>query len=381
MATAVFAQSIAEEQKALLAAKREAAVAASRSRRLEAAAARAIDEATRARAQAAAVAARVQAAESDIAAAEARIRIIEQLRARQHARLAAKQMPVVRLTAALQTMARRPPAMALVQPGSISDLVHVRALLGATLPVIQARTAGLRAELAEAERLRQRGALAVASLRAGQRRLGAQRIALAKIEAAQRQRSLVLSSSAMLEADRALALGEKARDIVDLMDELGAQAEVRAQLSALPGPLPRPPVPGREPLPAAAMPQPEPGAPRYRLPVVGRVVTGLGEVSRSGVRARGLTFATPAAAQVTAPADGRVAYAGPFRGYGQIVIIDHGGGWTTLVTGMSRVAVAVGDTVSLASPIGRAGQGRPRITVELRHAGRPIDIASLVGFG
>ena len=375
LATAASAQSMAEEARALVEAKRAAAVASQRSNRLEAQAARAIDQAARARAQAAAVAARVQAAEADIAAAEARIRIVETLRAQQRARIAQRQQPIVRLTAALQTMARRPPVLALVQPGSIADLVHVRALLGATLPVIARRTAGLRAELRQGAVLRRRADQAVAALRVGQARLEVQRIALARLEAVQRQRSAILTNSAMLESERALA-----RDIVDLMQELGAQADVRSRLATLPGPLLRPPLPGRAPLPGlAAAVEGEGALPRYRLPVVGRVTTGLGEVADSGVRARGLTFATRAGAQVVAPGAGRVAYAGPYRTYGRIVIIDHGGGWTSLITGMTTVDVAIGATVDLGSPIGRAGGARPAITVELRHGGRPVDITAVVG--
>ena len=79
-----------------------------------------------------------------------------------------------------------------------------------------------------------------------------------------------------------------------------------------------------------------------------------------------------------APAAGRIAYAGPFRSYGRIVIIDHGGGWTSLVTDMIALSARVGDRVEQGAPIGRAGAGRPTITVELRRAGQPVDIATLV---
>jgi septal ring factor EnvC (AmiA/AmiB activator) len=111
--------------------------------------------------------------------------------------------------------------------------------------------------------------------------------------------------------------------------------------------------------------------------VLGRVVTGLGEISETGVRSRGLTLATPPNAQVVAPASGGIQYAGSFRGYGQILIIDHGGGWTTLITGLGGVSVKVGDTVVQGSPVGRAGSGNPRITVELRRQGEPVNIAPL----
>ena len=139
---------------ALLAAKREADEATRRSQQLEQQAAQATNEAARARAEAAALAARIEAAEADISAAEARVRIIAVLAAQQRARLAEKQAPLVRLTAALQTMARRPPALALVQPGSVDDVVHIRSLLASTLPVVRARTAALRYEVERGEQLR-----------------------------------------------------------------------------------------------------------------------------------------------------------------------------------------------------------------------------------
>ena len=122
------------------------------------------------------------------------------------------------------------------------------------------------------------------------------------------------------------------------------------------------------------------GAPPYRLPVVGTIVTGLGELSSAGVRSRGLTLACAAEATIVAPAAGRIAYSGPFRGYGRIVIIDHGGGWTTLLSNLAHTSVAVGQTVTQGGPIGRArSDGDPRITVELRRKGRAVDMTPLIG--
>lgn len=372
------AQTIQEEAAALLSARREAEAAARRSARLEAEAGRATDDAARARAAEAAVAARIQQAEADIEAARARIDLVDGLRARQRARLAARQDPVVRLAAALQTMARRPPALALVQPGSLADLAHVRALLATTMPRIRARTASLRAEVAQGDRLRAQADAAAATLLTGQRRLKEQRAALAALEARHRSRSAALGESAVLESDRALALGEEARDIADLMADLGEQAQVRARLESLSGPVLRPPLPGRAAAPPPDGAETAAGSRRYRLPVVGRVVTGLGEVAESGARARGLTIAAAANAQVVAPAGGRISFAGPFRRYGRIAILDHGGGWTSVVTGLDTLSVRVGQTVDAGSPIGRAGPGRPRVTVELRRGNRPVDIARLV---
>jgi septal ring factor EnvC (AmiA/AmiB activator) len=347
-------------------AKREAAEAVRRSELLQRQAAAATDEAARARARAETVAARIEAAEADITAAEARIRIVETMRAAQRARLAERQGPVVRLTAALQTLARRPPALALVQPGSLNEAVRVRALLASTLPVVRARTAALRAEVARGNQLRGQAELAVKSLERGQADLLKQRRALAQIEAGQRRRSQALASSALVQSDRALALGEDARDLAERMDSRQYQSAVRRSLAELPGPSPRP---GKAP------PPPRPSRQAYILPVEGRIVTGLGEISAAGVHARGLTFETRAGSAAIAPRAGRVAYAGAFRGYGDIVIIDHGGGWTTVVTDLTGLTVRAGARVAQGAPLGRV---RDRVTVELRRQGRPYPIAGVI---
>ena len=373
------AQSLDDERRALSNAKAQSAAANVRANGLEAKAAVAQNQSEKALAQSAAIASRIQSAEADIAASEARIRLIEKLRASQRARLAAKQEPAVRLLAALQMMARRPPALALVQPGSTLDLVHTRAVLASILPVLQTRTAALRDDIEAGRRLREDADRAAAALAASRERLGSQRAALVRQASEHRRIAQRFTSSAMIEQDRAIAMGEKARDIVDLIGQLGEAAEQRQQLETLPGPILRPQLPGAP----RALPVETAKALNnrlaYRLPVAGRIVSGLGEVSGSGVRARGLTIATRPSAQVIAPNDGRIVFAGPYRSFGRIVIIDHGAGWTTLITSLATLDVAVGDTVLQGSPIGRAGTEEPKITVELRRGNRPIDITHLVG--
>jgi septal ring factor EnvC (AmiA/AmiB activator) len=364
------AQTAESERAALALAKRQAEEATLRSRLLERQAAEATGEAARAHARAAVVAARIQAAEAEITAAETRIRIIENLRAEQRARLAKRQEPVVRLTAALQTMTRRPPALALVQPGSLDQVVHVRSLLAATLPIIRARTATLRKEIRAGTALREQAQVAVASLVTGQEELKKQRLALARLEAQQRQRSQRLAESAMFETDRALAFSEEARDASQRMDTLAEQSRIRRSLAELPDPLLRP---GE-----AAAPRQEGREIAYVLPVEGRLVAGMGELSDAGVHARGLTFEARPYSSVLAPSAGRIAYAGPYRGYGSIVIIEHGNGLTSLLTNLGQLEVEVGQTVLRGTPIGRTRGSRSAVTVELRRDGRPIAITPLI---
>ncbi len=378
LASVAGAQSIEEERRALATAKSQSEAANARAEKLERQAAVQLSAAERAKSESAAVAARIQSAEANITAAEARIRLIEQLRSEQRARLAAKQEPAVRLLAALQTMARRPPGLALIQPGSTRDLVHVRAVLSTMMPIVNARTQGLRADVEAGRKLRADADRALVAVEAGQRRLAEERARLVKLAATRRLDAQRLTRGAINEQDRAIALGEKARDIVELMADVSAAAEVRTALEALPGPMLRPTRPGD------ARAQPSGNDPAqdarfsYRLPVAGTVVTGLGEVSETGVRARGLTIAARDGALVVAPARGRIAFAGPFRGFGRIVIIDHGGGWTSLITSLAALDARVGDNVLQGGPIGRAGQDRPTVTIELRRGNRPVDITPLL---
>ncbi len=320
-------------------------------------------------AQAQAVAARIQAAEADITAAEARIRIIEERRAEQRARLAERQAPVVRLTAALQTMARRPPALALVQPGSMDDVVHVRSLLATTLPIIRARTTAIREEIARGDALRRQAEIAVSSLAQGREELRRQRTELARLEASQRMRSQSLAETALTESDRALAFGEEARDIGARLGSRQYEARVRRALDALPGPLLRPGIATRAETAGA-----DPRLPGYRLPVEGSLITGTGELSDAGVHARGLVLETGPQSVVVSPGAGRIVHAGAFRSYGEIVIIDHGSGWTSLVTNLAQRAVDVGSDVAAGAPIGRTGASRTRVSVELRFQGKPVPI-------
>lgn len=373
------APDLSSDQQRLVEARAQSAAAAQRAAALEKQAAAEQDQARKAGAEEAAVAARVQRAEADIAAAQARITIIRRLIAEQRATLASQQGPVVRLMAALQALARRPVLLSLTQPGTVGDMVHVRAVLATVLPVVQARTADVRAGLARARQLQQDAAVAVASLGESRSRLENERLALVRLEAQHRLRSRSLGHDALFESDRAIALGEQARDIVDLMGQMSDQAATRADLAALPGPLPRPLKPGETPSPIDSLAWSR-TAPPYRLPVDGHLVTGLGEVSDAGVRSRGLTLETQPGAQVIAPAAGRVVFARPFRDYGTVVIIDHGGAWTSLVANLADTSVSVGDQVQQGSPIGHAGAGaRPRVTVELRRRDRAIDMTRLVG--
>ena len=382
-AAAPAAEGPAATRAALRAALAESRAAEARSARLARAAEGARDAAERTAREAAALAARIQQAEAAIVVAETRLALATRERALLREQLGREQQPVVHLAAALQQFSRRPLALSVLRPGSVEDAVHLRAMLDSAVPQIEARTAAVRGRLARSRRLREEALAAAGELRAEQARLASRRTELAALETEQRLASRAASGSANREAERALALAEEARDLDALIGELDRAGDLRARLAALPGPLPRPPRPqearlaGIEDIPS---PQPSSTAPPapYLLPVTGRTVLGFG-ASRGSAESSGLTLAPRPGAQVVAPAAGRVAFAGPYRGYGRIVIVEHADGWTSLVTGLARADVAVGDVLVAGAPLGIAAQARPEITLELRRDGQPVDPLRFAG--
>lgn len=325
--------------------------------------------------ESAALAARVQQAEAQIAENEAKIRLIAQQQSALRIELAQRQKPVVELTAALQRLSRRPAIFSLLRPGSLQDAVYLRAVLETMLPEIGRRTAALRAAIARSQQLQAAARQAGLNLRASQGQLNQRRQQLAKVEARQRLESRSASGSADREAERALALAEQARDLSGLMAELDKAGRLRAQLAALPGPVLRPAQPQSAAAPMTPAPAPKAAnAPApYQLPVTGRLVAGFGNGGAGRAESRGISIAARAGAQAIVPGAGRVAFAGPYQGYGAIVIIEHGGGWTSLVTGLATLNVSVGQTVIAGSPLGLAGPGRPILTLELRKDGTPLN--------
>ncbi|MEX1148326.1 MAG: peptidoglycan DD-metalloendopeptidase family protein, partial [Sphingomonadales bacterium] len=123
------------------------------------------------------------------------------------------------------------------------------------------------------------------------------------------------------------------------------------------------------------------------MPASGPVVRTFGQHDDLGNPSRGIMIETRTGAQVTAPHDGQVVFAGPFRNYGQILIISHGEGYHTLLAGMSRISGVVGQWVLAGEPVGVMGSdsktnaggdaapssARTRLYVELRRNGKPVN--------
>ncbi len=342
----------------------EAKAAQAEVQRLEQAAGAARGEAGRLAAQRQAAAAAVIASEAQISAADAELRLADALVARRAERLAARQAPAAALLAGIVSMGRRPPLLGLADTSSIEEFVRVRALLDATMPLIRARSAALAAELAQGRRLQASALAARGRLANARRQLDHRQRHLAQLEAKAMRQAEAYGAGAVGAGDVLIASREGASRIESEAARRRAALELAAELGHLPA------APAR---PGTTQPAATPLA--YRLPVEAAITEGVGAVGDTGIRSRGLTLAARAGAEILVPADGTIAFAGPFRRHDGIVIIDHGRGWMTLMTGV-RTPLRKGQRVRAGEPLGR---GLGPMTVELSTNGRPVSAALIAG--
>lgn len=265
---------------------------------------------------------RMAANEVRVGSLRARVAELDRERARQRAMLAAQQGDVAQLLAVLQNLSRRPRILLLAQPQSADDMARVSLLLDTLVPRLRARTASLRAQIERTAATR--------------RQLGAAR---ARLDAA--QASLALDRRRLEAAGQALAA--RATTLRQLLDELAERDT--------------------------------PQRPRIELsmPAPGRLTAGFGAINELGLPSPGLRWRTAANAVVAAPADGRVAFTGPFRTYGRIVIIEHREHVLSLLAGLESAAVTAGQPVRAGQPVGRMGAEKPTLYFEVRSGGEPVD--------
>ena len=367
LAASAPVQAVSETaDEALNRARAEARSADAQVRPFEQAASQARGEAARLHAEQAAAAEAIAAAEARISAADAERRIIAAQIANRRQRLERQQQPIASLLAGLAMMARRPPLLALASDSSMEEFVRVRLLLDSSLPVIRRRTAALSADLAEGQRLERAAIGSRRSLARSRDELATRRREFAELEARALRSAAVSGSAALGAGDVALAVGEDIERLAEETRRNRSAAQIAAEIAALG---PAPPRSGRA---DGARPRP---ALDYRLPARARVLEGLGEVNSSGVRSRGLTLATRRGAEVLAPASGIVGFSGPFRDYDGIAIIDHGGGWMSLIVNV-QTPLAPGARVAAGDRLGRA---LGPLGVELSHNGRPASPALIAG--
>ncbi len=307
------------------------------------------------------------------------------------ASLAARRGVLAEVLAALQRMGLNPPPAILVKPDDALSSVRSAILLGAVVPELRQETEKLMAEMAEMTRI-------TASIEAERTRLAAsvtdqlaEKRRLALLLEAKQKLQLETEAELVAERRRAEALAAKAGSLKELIAALEQQA-VKDRAAAEAARAAKEQLLKRE-AEIAALPENNRSMAslpfsalqgQLALPVNGRFKRRFGGRDDNGGVTQGDTVATQSGAIVTAPADGNVLYAGPFRSYGQLLILDAGDGYHVVLAGMDRITVALGRSVMAGEPVGAMGEARvastlaskvngPELYVEFRKDGKPVD--------
>lgn len=334
------------------------------------------------------VAAQVRGIEGRIGEAETRLRGLDGREQELRNSLESRRAEVVEVLAALQRAGRRTPPALLVRPEDALQSLRTAMLLGSVVPDMRSRAERLSTDLGELLAVRKTMANERDKLAQDRDKLRTDQAQLsALVEERQRQQATA-EKDMQTEGARAVALAQQIDTLQGLISTMeqdvkaAAKAAVTAslQVNAKPD--------------ANALRNPNRKSPAIAFastkgmlafPVNGSKIREFGGSDGAGGVDKGISLATRPGAQVTTPCDGWVVYAGPFRSYGQLLILNAGGGYHVLIAGMERISVTIGQFVQAGEPIATMGATsqvasilatnatQPVLYVEFRKDGTPID--------
>lgn len=342
------------------------------------------------------IAAKVRSVESRITDAESRLGDLDTREQAIRGSLQSRRSEIVEVLAALQRAGRRTPPALLVSPEDALQSLRTAIMLGSVVPEMRAQSVKLVTDLNELVTVRKTIATERDQLATDRDGLRVDQTRLASLVDERQKQQSTAEQNMQAEAARALELSRKVDDLQSLIakmeQDLQSAAKAAAAAKAATEKAAAAAASGKPNL--AALKDPGRLSPAIAfasakgllaLPVNGTRLREYGGSNGAGGTEKGISLATRAGAQVTTPCDGWVVYAGPFRSYGQLLILNAGGGYHVLIAGMERISVNIGQFVLTGEPIATMGTtsriasilatsvSRPVLYVEFRKDGTPID--------
>ncbi len=311
--------------------------------------------------------------EAKVAGLERQLRAYQREARTREKQLATRREELAAVLAALLRLARKPPEALVASPASATDAVRSSIVIGSLSKRLQTDARRLGAQLDALRKMRREIAARKEDLADNSAALSRERRELDQLIQRKAKIRARLTAGAQRESVRQSQLAREVKSLRALLDKIAArqQEERTAALGS----------PARMVAPESA----KPGHARRSFrssrghmpfPVQGMVISEFGEPDIGRSSSKGIRIATLPGAQVVAPHDGEVVFAGPFRSYGRLLIIAHGEGYHTLAGGLSRINVTVGQTLLAGEPVGRMaeqGSTNPILYVEMRRNGAPFD--------
>src|SRR5256714_3219956 len=339
------------------------------------------------------IAAQVRGVETSIADAEARLRPLDSREQQIRGSLDSRRSEIVEVLAALQRVGRRTPPALLVRPDDALQSLRTAMLLGSVVPELRGRAEKLTGELSELVTIRKAIATERNSLALDRDKLGADQIRLAALVEERQHQQSSIEKGMETESARAIALSKQVDSLQGLIAKMEQDLKSAARAAATASLKGSPVTPNGKPN-LGALKDPARLSPAIAfasargllaLPVNGTRIRDFGGSDGAGGVEKGISLASRPGAQVTTPCDGWVVYAGPFRSYGQLLILNAGGGYHVLIAGMERISVNIGQFVLTGEPVATMGTksqvasilaanaSQPVLYVEFRSEGTPID--------
>ncbi len=335
-----------------------------------------------------ATAARLRSVEAKIEATQARLEPLDANERSIRKSLDGRRAVIGEVLAALQRIGHRPPPALIARPEDALQAVRTAMVLGAVLPEMRHQVEALANDLSELVSVRKKITDERDRLKGEVASLGDERARMRALIAERQKQQAEREKALDAERTRASDLAKKVDNLKDLIAKLeqGLDPATRAAREAAIRSATRPALaalhdPGRL-APAVAFASLRGQVP---IPVNGVKLRDYGAPDGVGGVEKGISIATRAGAQVTSPADGWVVYAGPFRSYGQLLILDAGGGYHILLAGMERISVDLGQFVLTGEPVAVMGNGshiaailatgssQPVLYIEFRKGGTPVN--------
>ena len=298
---------------------------------------------------------------------------------------------LIETLAALQNLALRPSEAVLVQPLSPVEVMRSSILLRGSVHSLESRASSIRQSIEDISNQKAQIALRLQDLEKDNKKLAMQQEDMKKLSQQKSTMYSQISSQSEEAKKKADMLASQAHNLRDLLEKLEKQKEIARRQMAEKARLAREQAAaqlhdeshGLEAIneyenSLQTLEQPAVGFSkakgRLSRPARGPLVTAFHSELSKGVYSNGIDIKTAAKAQVIAPYDGTVIYAGPFKNFANLVIIDHGEGYTSLLSGLGETDTEVGQTLLAGEPVGTMpADAGSKLHIEIRKNNHPVN--------
>ncbi|MGB0719695.1 MAG: murein hydrolase activator EnvC family protein, partial [Bdellovibrionales bacterium] len=326
------------------------------------------------RSQLVSVAKFIQNNERDLQDLEVQIKALEQEQSDLQADLDKDRASIARMILAVQRLRRTPPEAMVAKPGAPINTARSAMLMRNILPALNTQMKEIRTKLDEMKTIRASLNIKRSDVLKTAKTLAAQQEELNAL--VQKREGLYASVQDDIKDRQAKVkeISAQAKTLAELVQKLERERAEAAKKRDESRPQSIARAPRATPLPQAGKPQ---------LPLQGIITTAYNENDALGAKSKGLSIEGRGGALIVAPMGGTVRFAGHFKSYGNMVILEHTGGYHSLIAGLEKIDTVVDQNVSAGEPIGtlyQSSHGKaPSLYYELRYNGKAVDPAKKFG--